>query len=437
MLTYHLKLAFKSFRRNPILSLLMIGAIGLGIGVSTTFITGQYIFSADPIPQKSSRLYYVEMDNWDPNRPWDDSEPNDPPSQLTYRDMRGLMQSDIPTYQGGSFKASLFVHPDPKIGRPYKSLVRMCFSDFFSLFEVPFEYGNGWDRRADRGPEPVVVLSYQTNQKLFGGENSVGRMVRLEDRDFKVVGVTRHWRPIPKYYDPHNGPFENPEELYLPFEFFQTFEVRSSGNTSNWKQFDGSNFKAYLDSEAIWIQYWVQLDTPPQKEAYVQFLKSYVEGQKKIGRMQRPMNNRLLHVREWLEEAEVVPSEATTLMIISILFLAVCALNLIGVLLGKFFSRAPEVSVRRALGASRRQIFQQYVIECEVIGLSGGILGILLAMLGLELISRLFERMFELRLDWNMLGVAVLLSLVAGLIAGAYPAWRICSIPPARYLKEQ
>jgi cell division protein FtsX len=81
----------------------------------------------------------------------------------------------------------------------------MCFSDFFPLFDVPFEYGNGWDRRADRAPEPVAVLGYKTNQKLFGGENSVGRSVRVEDRDFKVVGVLKTWRPLPKYYDPHNG----------------------------------------------------------------------------------------------------------------------------------------------------------------------------------------------------------------------------------------
>ena len=437
MLSYNIKLAFKSVRRNPVLSVLMISAIGLGIGVSTTFITGQYIFSSDPIPAKSSRLHYVEIDNWDPNRPWNDSEPEDPPNQLTYRDMVGLMRSDIPTRQGGSFRASLFLHPDPKIGRPFKIIARMCFSDFFSLFEPPFEFGSGWDHRADKVPEPVVVLSYRTNQKIFGGENSIGRLVRIEDRDFKIVGVLKPWRVMPKYYDPHNGPFDEGEEAYMPFEHFQAFRIRSAGNTSNWKPFDWDNFQAYLDSEAIWIQYWVQLDTPAQKEAYSAFLKSYVEEQKKSGRMQRPMNNRLLTVPEWLVEAEVVPSEATTLMIISLLFLVVCSLNLIGVLLGKFFARASEISVRRAMGASRWQIFQQHVIECEVIGLAGGILGILLAILGLEAVTRLFNRMFELRLDLNMLAVAILLALIAGLLAGAYPAWRICSIPPARYLKEQ
>jgi len=430
-------MALKSFRRNPILSLLMIGAIGLGVGVSTTFVTARYILSADPIPHKSNRLYYVEIDSWNPNRPWDDSKPSNPPNQITYRDMMGIMKSDIPVHQGGSFKAWLFLHPDPKIGRPFKVTARMCWSGFFPLFDVPFEYGNGWDRSADRGPDPVAVLSYETNQKLFGGERSIGKTVRIEDRDFRVIGILAPWRPIPKYFDPHNGAFEPMEDVYLPFEFFRVFKVHSAGNTSNWKRFDADKFEAKLASEAVWIQFWVELDTPARKEAYLDFLKSYVEGQKRVGRMQRPMNNRLLTVGEWLKEAEVVPTEATTLMIISLLFLLVCALNLIGVLLGKFFSRAPDVGIRRAMGASRWQIFRQHVVECEVVGLAGGILGIFLAMLGLEIVNRLFERGFEFRLDGNMLAAAVLLALLAGLISGAYPAWRICSIAPASYLKEQ
>ena len=95
------------------------------------------------------------------------------------------------------------------------------------------------------------------------------------------------------------------------------------------------------------------------------------------------------------------------------------------------------MSVRRALGASRFAIFVQHIVECETVGVLGGILGIFLAMLGIEAINRLFEGTFEFQLDGNMLVAAVILSLIAGLIAGIYPAWRVCSIPPATCLKEQ
>ncbi len=437
MLWYQVRIALKSLRRNPVLSALMICAVALGVGVSTTFVTGYYIFSLNPIPEKSDVLFYVQMDNWDPAKPWRDDDPKAVPDQITYRDMVEIMKSDIPTHQGGSFKASLFVHPDPKVGRPFKSRARMCFSDFFSLFEVPFEYGGPWPAGADTGPDAVVVLADETNQKVFGGQNSVGRMLRIEDRDFKVVGVIKPWNPRPKYYDPHNGAFEDGEGIYLPLELFRPLKVRSAGNTSNWKMFKWDNWDEFLASEAVWIQMWVQLDTAEQRDSYMAFLNAYVDGQKKLGRMLRPTNNRLLPVMQWLDEDGVVPEEATTLMVISLLFLLVCSLNLIGILLGKFLARAPEVSVRRALGANRKAIFLQHLIECETVAIIGGVLGILIAIGGLRAVNSLFSDNFDFQLDINMLGVAILLSLIAGLIAGAYPAWRICAIPPAVHLRER
>jgi putative ABC transport system permease protein len=435
MFFYLIRIALKNLRRNPVLSTLMIGAIGLGIGVSTTFVTSHYFLSMNPIPHKSEILYYVEMDNWDPNRGWDDDDPTSVPNQLTYRDMVGIMASDIPTHQGGSFKASVYVFPNSLEGRPYGALSRMCFNDFFVLFDVPFKYGSAWEDSADQGPEPVIVLGSESNQKLFGGENSVGEMVRIEDRQFKVVGVLDSWRPMPKYYDPHNGPFQKSEDFYLPFEFFQPMKLNRAGNTSAWKGWD--TWEDFLVSEAIWIQFWVQLDSEPQKESYMDFLDSYVGEQKNLGRMLRPTNNKLLNVMEWLEEREAVPEVATSLMIISVFFLLICALNLIGILLGKFLARAPEISVRRAMGASRRSIFIQHIIECEIIGILGGILGVLLSLLGLQMVNSLFTIPFNSRLDTNMLGVAIILALLAGLVAGLYPAWRICTIPPANYLREQ
>ncbi len=436
MLSYQIRMALQSLRRNPVLSLLMIGAIALGIGVSSTFVTTHHLLSMNPIPHKSDRLFYVQMDNWDPNRPWNDEDPTDIPNQLTYRDTKALMKSEIPTHQGGSFKASVFVYPDPEVGRPYKALARMCFADFFRLFDVPFRYGSPWPATADRGPEPVVILSHETNQKLFGGGDSVGRSVQIEERYFKVAGVLEPWRPLPKFYDPHNGSFDEGEDVYLPFEFVRPMRMYSAGNTSNWSDFDWDDFDAYLDSEGIWIQYWVQLDTREQQEAYREYLTAYVAEQNQLGRMHRQAT-KLLPVMGWLRDMETVPEEATSLLVISLLFLVVCSLNLIGILLGKFLARAPEVSVRRAMGASKVSVFVQHVVECELVGVVGGLLGIGLAALGLEAVNRLFAGNFQFQLGGYTLAAAVVLSLIAGLIAGVYPAWRICSIPPASYLKEQ
>ncbi|MEA2337259.1 MAG: putative transport system permease protein, partial [Thermoanaerobaculia bacterium] len=112
-------------------------------------------------------------------------------------------------------------------------------------------------------------------------------------------------------------------------------------------------------------------------------------------------------------------------------------LNLIGLLLGKFIARIPEISVRRALGASRLQVFWQHIVECEVIGIAGGLIGMAISVGMLRMIAKVIPNGDVVRLDAEMIAVSIFLSLVAGLLAGIYPAWRVCSVPPAMQLKVQ
>ncbi len=178
-------------------------------------------------------------------------------------------------------------------------------------------------------------------------------------------------------------------------------------------------------------------DTAEQQQAYSDFLAAYVMDQKDLGRFARPLNNRLLDVMEWLEDRQVVAEEAKGMLVISLLFLLVCAINLIGILLGKFLARAPEVGVRRALGASRASVFVQHLVECEFVGILGGALGLGLSVLVLRLINGMLDNGNQFSLDLSMVGVGIGLSLLAGLVAGLYPAWRICRTAPAIHLKLQ
>ena len=149
MIAYQVRLALKSLKRNPVLSGLLVGGIALGIAVSMVFVTAYYHLSGNPIPDKSDRLFYVQMDSWDPERPWDGDNPSEPPDQLTYTDALAVKASTIPSHSCISFKANLTIHPDAEGLRPYRDDVRMTSGDFFPMFEVPFRYGGGWDAAAD------------------------------------------------------------------------------------------------------------------------------------------------------------------------------------------------------------------------------------------------------------------------------------------------
>jgi putative ABC transport system permease protein len=304
---------------------------------------------------------------------------------------------------------------------------------------VPFRYGSGWDKKADAGPEQVVVLSDEMNQKLFGGHDSVGKTVRISDRDFKVAGVLAPWKPNVRFYDLTQNPIAPVENIYMPFNFLRPMQIRTNGNVDGWGTSSAPGPEGFLQSESCWIQYWVELPNAAAAGPYKDFLNAYVMEQKKTGRFARPLNNRVSTVSEWMATQNVVPQSANAMLIVSLLFLAVCAVNLVGLLLGKFLARGGEVGVRRALGASRLDIFVQHIVECELVAVVGGALGILLSLAALAAMNawlKTFQARGDLfRLDASMIVLSIALALAAGLVAGGYPAWRTCRLPPAEHLK--
>ena len=84
MFGYYLQLGLYSLRRNPVMTLLMVLGIGLGIAASMTTLTVMHLMGADPIPWKSDKLHYVQLDNWSGDQAWSDD--GHPPDQVTSSD---------------------------------------------------------------------------------------------------------------------------------------------------------------------------------------------------------------------------------------------------------------------------------------------------------------------------------------------------------------
>jgi putative ABC transport system permease protein len=438
MFTYHLRLALKSLRRNPALTALMIGAIALGVGVCVTTLTVYRLLSGNPLAHRNDVLYAVTLDSWDPDQPFHRRRPELPPPELTYQDALALFQSDIPSRKVIMRKGAFVAESQREDVRPELVEARLTTKDFFAMFDVPFRYGGGWDQQADDGAQQVVVLSKGINEKLFGGHNSVGQVLRLSGADFKVLGVLEDWQPTPKVYDLNNGALDEIEGVFAPFSIGIQLQMQSAGSTHCWRDQSLDSFEEFLNSDCIWIQSWVELPGRAQVEAFRGLMDNYVREQKTLGRFPRPLNNHLRRPDEWLEVNQVVRADNRVLVGFSFMFLAVCLLNMVGLLLAKFLGAAPLVGLRRALGASRRTIFQQHLVEVGVIGLGGGLLGVAVAAVGLLGVRQLYENYQAVtQLDVTMALIALGIAILSGVLAGLYPTWRVCRLQPAAHLKTQ
>lgn len=443
MFAYYLRLALASFRRNPGLTALMVFAIALGISVCMITLTSYRAAAHNPAGERGKILFAASIDSWDPEEGWDEeTDKTYAPTQLTYRDALALYSSNIPDRKVMMYKGGGILSRSDKGMDPEYVSTRMTTADFFPMFEVPFLFGGPWDAKADAGPEPVMILSKETNRKAFGGENSVGKTVRWHDREFRVIGVLDEWAPAPKFFDVSNGSFNDNEGAYVPVAWGPVLELGSHGNTNCWKTEAIDSFKAFMNSECVWMHGWFELRTAEKQRAFREFLDNYVLEQKKYGRFPRPLNNYLYDVDGWLKRHKVVGDDNKAMLLLAFAFLAVCLVNTVGLLLAKFLNAAPAAGVRRALGASRRDIFWQHIVEAGLVSLAGGIVGGLVGLGGVWAMRAWYSRFLDAPLkfipfdEMNFL-IVVGIAVLAGVFAGLYPAWRIGRAAPASYLKVQ
>jgi putative ABC transport system permease protein len=304
------------------------------------------------------------------------------------------------------------------------------------MFQTPFLHGNGWSAKEDETRARVAVITKSLNERIFGGGNSVGKTLRLNQADFTIVGVIDEWRPTPRFYDMNSDRYGELEDVFLPFSTSRDLDLGRNGSMDCWGDSNGDS--TGVNAPCVWIQYWVELGTEEKRANYLNYLSNYSEQQRTAGRYERPTNVKLRNVMDWLDYNRVVPNDVVMQLWLGFGFLLVCLLNTVGLLLAKFLRRSSEIGVRRALGASRREIFKQCLVEAGTIGLAGGVFGLLLSMLGLWAVRQQPSSYAELaRLDLGMLLTTFALAIVASLLAGMLPAWRAMQVTPAIQLKSQ
>jgi putative ABC transport system permease protein len=435
MFAYYLQLGLRSLKRNPMLTALMVMAIGFGVAASMITYSVFRAVSGDPIPEKSSQLYMPQIDSWGPQQ----NEKGEPPGALNYVDAMALLRAHQAKRMTLIYQVLQSVLPQDTNSVPAATSGYAVTADFFSMFDVPFQYGGGWNNADDDARAADIVLTQEFNQRLFGGANSVGKKITLSGHDYRIVGVAQHWDPSPRFYDLWSGSgFDEPPDFYVLLNRAIDLHIDNAGRNSCRGSITYNGWDQYLQSNCVWLMPWVELDTAGEVAHYHRFLESYSADQQSAGRFAWAPNVRLPDVMKWLDVRQVVPPESRISLIVAFSFFLICLVNTIGLLLAKFMRRAGEIGVRRALGATRHEIYAQYLIEAAAVGLAGGALGLLLTAGGMSGVGLLFEpEIAQLaHLDVSLVGLTLVLAIFATVAAAFYPAWRAAQVQPAWQLKS-
>jgi putative ABC transport system permease protein len=446
MFSYYLDLALRSLKRNPVLTGLMVLAIGLGIGASMTMITVLHVMSGDPLPARSAKLFYPTLD---PRPLHDTARDNDNAGggaghdsavdNFTYVDAMALLRARRAPRQAMMAGGTVLIQgADDRDDRPDYGPVQYTSADFFAMFGVPMIDGHAWNAGDDDDRARVAVITPSLARRLFGKEPVVGRQIRLGGNPFRVIGETGEWNPQPTFYqDVDSGrPYGNADQAFIPLLTAVDLDLQVNG-TSCWGKNNPAGKARRTSDSCSWAQFWVELDNPIQEAAYRRFLQGYAETQHAAGRFERAPVSVLYPMMTWLARADWVPGDLRLQLLLALSFLGVCLLNIVALLLAKFLRRSNEISVRRALGARRMDIFLQLGVESMLIGLLGGVLGLAVAQLGLWSVRKRPDAYASLaHMDVGMLLLTLLLALGASVLAGLVPAWRACRVAPALQLKS-
>ena len=261
----------------------------------------------------------------------------------------------------------------------------------------------------------VAVINQSTAKKLFGQARAVGQALDVGGQSFTVIGVVRDEMHVNAFAD-----------LWVPV----STEPASDYRSQMWGDYSAL-FLARSEADIPQIQREVaRLATTVKFDDPKEYNTAYFWADGKLDFFARQLlgTHRQADSGAWMLLAAI-----GTLML---LFMALPALNLVNLNTGRILERAAEIGVRKAFGASSRQLVWQFVVENVLLCIVGGVLGLafakgaLLWLEGSGLIPYL-----RVDLDLAVFGWGLLLAIVFGLLSGVIPAWKMSRLHPVQALK--
>lgn len=392
--------------------------------------------SGQPIPGVSGNLYVVTMDS---RTAVAKGGPNytQPDSLLKLRDAKTLVNAHQAPLQVALADAYPMVsNPDGKQSGQGRGF--LVYGPVLRELGVPLRFGRPWTPAEQASHTPVAVIDSKLAMKLFGTADVVGRSVEMNRHLFRVVGVTARWKPRMGIVDAirDEGPGQD-VQLFVPVDAAVDAGVGPQDSGDCGGSAADITFGSVNVKQCRWLEVWVSLRSPATVKAYQRFLTNYAQMQYAAGRFVYPPHAQLYGTLAWLNLNHIVPDDVSLNVMLAGAFLFLCMINVTGLMTARFMRRQVDAAIRRALGASRMQVFAQHLVEAGLFGLLGGVLALPLAWLGMWIVRKQ-PVSYAAAAQFHPATFLILFALAVGvgLIVGILPAWQVCRLPPAAQIRQ-
>jgi predicted permease len=381
--------ALRTFRRNPGFTLIALLILSLGIGATTVMfaVINSVLLRPLSYPQ-SDRLLTLRVSTEQIGELWGFSN-------FDFGDVKRESKTVTLaawTYAGGTISGR---------GEPEYVNGRNISADLFSMLRISPLQGRAFSPDEDRpGATPVAMISYGLWQRDFGGQQSaIGEPLVYEGKPYTIVGIA-----------PADFQLDGDADVFTPLGQRQNTDPRMQ------------NRRARFLHVLARLQPGFELAEARAELALIaqHLAAEYPESNSGLGMTAYPLQKELVGD---------IGSTLWLLLCAVALVLLIACVNIASLLLARAVSRERELAMRVALGAARSRLARQCLTESAILGLGGGLLGVLLALLSVNPFVAFWPgnlpRAEEVHLDWRVLIFAVIASLVSGLLFGLAPALRV------------
>ncbi len=406
MLQNYLKIALRSLLKNGVYSFINIA--GLSIGITCSILILLWVnneLSWDGFHEKKNNLYRVYINGQGDNGIYTQRAIPLPlwEELKTDRDIKHV----VPTNWGQTY---LLTYGENRL---YKKGY-YAGDDFLKMFSFPVVKGSADNQLKDPS---TIVITESTAKSLFGEEDPMGKVVRVDDTiDLTVTGVTKDV--------PSNSTFQF--ECLIPFTAYMNRENWVKESLSNW----GSN------SFNLYVQFDEKADPQVIENRVKDVIKKHEEN--------TTHEVTFLAMDRWklyseFKEGKSVSGDIVYVRLFSIIatfILVIACINFMNLATARSERRAREVGIRKSIGSKRKELIIQFLGETLFISAIAFVIAIVLVQLALPLYNNLVDKKLFIDFTNPLLWLGAFgVILITGLIAGSYPAFYLSSFQPAAVLK--